>query len=132
MPKSPRVPTKDMSNQAKLDFIIDFIANGGPSVLYGASLQELIDDIPRRVVKSKIERDGKFIDLDQEVADTKSIVTRMEKMLNAQAAVITKLANAHGANITEDFVRKTIQDSIKEELGDLEATAVVTLTNKED
>ena len=123
MPKAPVVPTASMSNQKKLDFLVDLLANGGPSALYGASVQALIDDIPRRVVKSKVIRDGKEIDLDQEIADSKSILLRMEARQEGLVAAVAALSAGVGAD--PKVIIAAIDEAVDRNLAHLTATVTI-------
>lgn len=123
MPKAPVVPTASMSNQKKLDFVVDLLANGGPSALYGASLQALIDDIPRRVVKSKVIRGKDLIDLDQEIADSKSILLRLEGTIAGLVAAISALSAGVGAD--PEAIKAAIKDAVDDNLAHLTATVTI-------
>lgn len=125
---APKVPTREMSNQAKLDFIVDLLANGGPSTLYRASLQDLIDDIPRRVVKSKVKRGKDLIDLDQEIADSKSILLRMEATIAGLVATVSALAT--GTGMTAEELQETIKAAVDESLDSLTVTATIQAADK--
>ncbi|WOC59912.1 hypothetical protein RI444_15495 [Paenarthrobacter sp. AT5] len=118
-----RVSTSKMSNQEKLDFVVDAIANGGQSMLYGASLIDLIDDIPRRVVKSKVVRDGRKIDLDQEIADSKTLGLRTEAQLAGLTAAVQALAAGSGAD--PEFIKQTIDAAIDRNLAKITATVTI-------
>jgi len=120
---APKVPTREMSNQAKHDFIVDLLANGGPSTLYGASLQDLIDDIPRRVVKSKVRRGKDLIDLDQEIADSKSIGLRIEATLAGLVAAVAALST--GTGMTPEAIKAAIKEAVDDSLDHLTVTATI-------
>ena len=65
---------------------VDAIIHGGTSMLYGASLQKLIDDIPRRVAQYPVLRGGKEVYWIQDTADGTSLAMSLQqKVLPALA-----------------------------------------------
>jgi hypothetical protein len=78
------VMTPEQAQQLKAVF--DAIFNGGPSMKYGASLQALVDDIPRRVWAAQVLRDGKTLSVLQDNAytgtDVKTALAKIDSLTN--------------------------------------------------
>lgn len=124
-----RVSTSEMSNQKKLDFLVDAFVNGGPSMLYGASLIDLIDDLPRRFLQAPILRDGKKIALIQEIADAKTIGLRNEATLAALLLAVKQLATGQGTDPAA--FQEAIESGVKSALDGLVGTATVSFKGAE-
>jgi hypothetical protein len=78
---------RDSATAARLAQVaVDAIINGGTSMLYGAPLQKLIDDIPRRVAEYPVLRGGKKVHWIQDTADGTSLAMSLQqKVLPALA-----------------------------------------------
>ncbi|MFJ4287964.1 M23 family metallopeptidase [Paenarthrobacter nicotinovorans] len=81
------------------------LIDGGKSMLYGASIQKLIDDIPRRTAFFPVIRDGVKVAWIQDTADG---VTMLE---NLQDKVLPAMAEA--LKIDPATVRTAFEDAVK-------------------
>lgn len=88
-----------------LTAVKEALIDGGKSMLYGASIQKLIDDIPRRTAFYPVIRDGVKVAWIQDTADG---VTMLE---NLQDKVLPAMAEA--LKIDPATVRSAFEDAVK-------------------
>lgn len=110
------IPTIAKNSKAAVDALLF----GGENTLYKASIQNLIDDIPRRVATYKVTRDGKKIDWVQEDADSKSLLLAQNATIAALTSAVSKLAG--GAGVTVEQLTGIIDEAVEKSLGDLTVT----------
>lgn len=111
---------KDMTNQAKQDFPVDAILNGGESMRNKESLQTQIALAPERALAAKLIKgwpNGKGGTYDTSMLDhmvyLTQYCTRIEGALAAQGELLKQIAGAltNGVDLQIDYAR--IDASIK-------------------
>jgi hypothetical protein len=100
---------------------------GGSSMLYTASIQKLVDDVPRRVAEYPVHRDGKDIFWIQESADAKSLLIAQSKAITGLSAA---LQVASAGQITIEKIEEIINTAFAESVGDLAATVTIGVPSK--
>lgn len=88
-----------------LKAVKEALIDGGKSMLYGASIQKLIDDIPRRVAFFPVIRDGQKVAWIQDTADGVTMVADL------QDKVLPALAEA--LKIDPAAVREAFEEAVK-------------------
>ena len=107
-PKPDPVEEDDMFNDEDrrlLKAVKEALIDGGKSMLYGASIQKLIDDIPRRTAFFPVIRDGEKVAW---IQDTANGVTMLEDL---QDKVLPAMAEA--LKIDPATVRSAFEDAVK-------------------
>jgi len=100
---------------------------GGTSMKYGASLQNITDDVPRRVAEYQVLRGGKKLTWIQDNADGTSAAIRTEAKVDALLAIVTKLTAASGTPVTVEQLVEAIDAAVDRTLGELTGTATVVI-----
>lgn len=100
----------------------DGIIFGGDNMKYKAPLQNIVDDLPRRIAVWPITRDGKTNTWIQETADIKSINMRLEAKIDALMAVVGALS---GGTVTLEQVSEIINEAVQNTLGQITATVTI-------
>lgn len=98
---------------------------GGKSMKYGAPIQNLVDDVPRRVAEYTVTRGGKKLTWIQDNADGTSAAIRTEAKVDALLAIITQLAAASGSTVTVEQLTPVIDAAVERTLGEITGTATV-------
>lgn len=88
-----------------LTAVKEALIDGGKSMLYGASIQKLIDDVPRRVAEYPVLRNGKTV---RWIQDTANGTTNTDVMIND---VIPRLAEE--LKIDPATVRGAFEEAVK-------------------
>lgn len=93
------VDTGSISNQNKLNFLVDALMNGGPSMSGGLSIESQI--AATKLSAQNIERagaDGKVVKISalQELADCKTLLLAQQATLSGLATAVSQLATGNG------------------------------------
>jgi len=82
-------------DRATLKFLKEAIKDGGESMLYGASLMNLIDDVPRRTANAvagyPVKREGKILPWIQDTADGTSLAWSLQRTVLPAMAETLKI-----------------------------------------
>lgn len=120
-------PEDDMftdEDRKTLTFLKEAIKDGGSSMLYGASLMSLIDDVPRRAANAvagyPVKRDGKIVPWIQDSADGTSLAWSLQRTV--LPAMAEKLA-IDPATLREAFEEAIAGTSVTVTIGSTEGQA---------